>query len=609
MAAPLGRRGFIAGGTAAAAATTLALATSTGASAATSKYNKFLPLTPLRLCDTRSGAGRNFGFSSPSNKVTRVQIAGREINGVTVPANATAAVFTLVGINRASQRNYLSAFPSGTSTPDTSSLNMASVNAVVPNLVTSKLGNGSVDIFSNRSSDIILDLAGVYVPSESTEKAGRFQDFTPRRVLDTRNSSSKPGADSTVRVDLTGLIGSGGLDADATAASINLTAAAVSARGYLTAYPFGEEIPETSSLNVVAGQNRAIGAMVKLGRDSSNRLGFNVFVKSGAHVIVDVSGFITGESATRSSGGLFVPLDPVRLLDTRSSTAALRGSFKESQFKKRLWPGWTRGFTLPSSVASEAGTAVLNLTAVRTMDRGFFSVNAAQTRVGTPTTSSLNAGSANDVLANHVVTRASNKGVEIYSSAGGDVIADMVGYFKSGPVSATTAEQVDPAPPPIAPPYTMVAPSISLMNSGRSVVTGANATATVDSGRLWHWTGTAFVGQGRNNVSTFGHRTDAGGPFRFIEQLGSGDQIFMTTSDNRTYVYRYLRRAITFKTDSQILAETQRGGSETLSLIACTVGNDRTKSAWPNSFAPTSLEWRLIVTFSFERWDDNIALQ
>lgn len=599
MNAPVGRRGFIAGGTAAAAATTVALATSSSTARAATGLTKFLPLTPVRLCDTRSGAGRNFGFTSPSSKITRVKIAGREIGDITVPADATAAVFTLVGINRSSQRNYLSAFPAGTTWPGTSSLNMGFLNAVVPNLVTVKLGDGSVDILSNRSSDVIVDLAGVYVPSETSEKAGRYQGFAPRRVLDTRNAASKPGRDATVRVDLTGLIGAGGIDADATAASVNITAAQVTAQGFLTAYPFGEDVPETSSLNVLAGKNRAIGAMVKLGRDSNNRLGFNVFVKAGAHVIVDVSGFITGESATRSSGGLFVPVDPTRLMDTR----------KGQKGKKRMWPGWTREFDLPSGIRSEAGTAVLNLTAVRTMNRGFFSVNAARTRRDTPTTSSLNASGADDVLANHVVSSASTVGLEVFSSAGGDVIADLVGYYKSSPVSTSEAQPTDPPPPPIAPPYFMTMPSIARMNVGRSVVSGADSTRTVDSGNIWHWTGTAFVGQGSNNVATFGHRTDAGGPMFFVDELGVGDQVLMATSDQRTYVYKYLRRAVTTDSNSQIIAETQRSGGETLSVIACTVGNDSSKSRFPDQWAPTSLDFRIIVTFAYDSWVDTIPLQ
>ncbi len=141
------------------------------------------PSTPLRLCDTRPGPGRNFGFSRVGSNVTRVKIAGRTIGGVTVPADATAAVFTVVGINRAHGRNYLSAYPAGTTWPGTSSVNMPSRNAAAPNLVTVQLGSGSVDILANKPADIVLDLAGVYVPAAGgRSKDGRYREIELRRV-------------------------------------------------------------------------------------------------------------------------------------------------------------------------------------------------------------------------------------------------------------------------------------------------------------------------------------------------------------------------------------------------------------------------------------------
>ena len=554
-----------------------------------------MPLNPLRLCDTRPN--QNFGYSSRSGKITRVKIAGRTVDGTQVPADATAAVFTIVGINRSPQRNYLAAFPTGTTWSGTSSLNMDSLGAIVPNLVTVKLGNGSVDILSDLASDIIVDLAGVYVASEATAKEGRYQQITPRRILDTRNGGGKPGRGATVRVDLSGHIGVGALDADATAVSINLTAAQVTNSGYLTVYPFDEDVPKTSTLNVRRGENRAIGAIVKLGRDSQGRPGFNVFIENGAHILVDVNGFITGPSANRSSGGLFVPLDPVRLMDTRKGQKGL----------KRLWPGWTRAFDLPAAIRAEAGTAVLNTTAVRTMGSGFFSVNAAQTRKGAPTTSSINVVGANNTVANHVVSRASTTGLEVYSSNGGDVIADLVGYFKSAPVGATEAVPVDPPPPEIAPPYWTTAPSISRLNSGRSTVAGQLATPIVDGGRLWHWSGTGYAGQG-TFIAVFGHRTEAGGPFYFLDRLGTNDRVYLATTDQRTYIYKYNRREVTTSNDSQIIAATRRLGGETLSLIACTVGSDRSASAYPDQWAPTSLQYRIIVTLTLDGWTDDIPL-
>ena len=596
---PLGRRGFIVGGAAAATTAAALASTSSPAAAAAGEPARYIPLTPLRVCDTRSGTGRNFGYTRVGGNVTRVQIAGRTIGGVTVPADATAAVFTVVGINRTTGRNYLSAYPAGSTWPGTSSVNMPWLNAAAPNLVTVQLGSGSVDILANKPADIVLDLAGVYVPADDgRSRDGRYREIALRRVIDTRNQAGKPGANSNVRVDLTALKGSAGLTDDAIAVSINLTAVAPSGQGYLTAYPFGESIPPTSSLNVRPGVNRAIGAIVKLGTDGG-RIGFNVFVEKGAHVIVDVSGYFTGTDDNLSSSGLFVPVTPERLMDTRKGHGG----------KKRLWAGWTRAFSMPSAYRSDAGTAVLNVTAARTMARGFFSVNAAQTRSGAPTTSSLNASGPNETLANHVVSRISAAGLEVYSSSGGDVIADLVGYYKGTSGSTSAPVPTDPAPQAIAPPYWMVAPSISRLNAGRSVASGASASATVDSGRIWHWTGTGHVGNNSRNIGTFGHRTDAGGPFYYVDRLQPGDRIYVYTADQRTYVYKYSSRELTSSSNVQILAATQRLRGETLSLIACTVGFDSSKSAYPNRWAATSLKYRIIVTFSLEYWTDDIPLQ
>ena len=215
----------------------------------------------------------------------------------------------------------------------------------------------------------------------------------------------------------------------------------------------------------------------------------------------------------------------------------------------------------------------------------------------------------NETIANHVVSRVSTAGLEVYSSKGGDVVVDLLGYYQGVGANATTPVPVDPPPPSIAPPYWMVAPSISRMNSGRTVASGVSSKATVDAGRIWHWTGTGHVGNNRYNIATFGHRTDAGGPLYFADRLEAGDRVYVSTGDQRTYVYKYVRRDLTSKSTPQILAATQLVRGESLSLIACTVGYDRSKSAYPNAWAPTSLEYRIIVTFALEYWTDDIPLQ
>lgn len=587
------RRTFIAGTTGAVAGAALLPGTS---AAADPEFSSFSVVTPTRLVDTRADKG-NFGYSRISPQVVRIQVTGRQINASSdlVPANASAAVFTLVGINQSAGGNFLSAFPAGTAWPGTASLNMTGFGDVSPNLVTVKLGaGGAVEVLSNLGSEIILDLVGVYVPTGGEAvRSGRYKLLpTPKRALDTRNTT-KPGAGAVVRVDLSSLRDQGIIDADAQAVSANITATQ-SNRGFVAAYPFGSENPGTSTLNVAQGATRGIGSMVKLGVENG-RLGFNLFLEAGAHVIVDVAGFMTGESASRSTTGQFVPIDPARLLDTRRGDGG----------KKRLWPKWTRSFTLPPEYSSQASAVAMNLAATRTMGLGYFTVLGARMR--REEVSNLNVTGPNQTLSNHTITAASTAGVEVYSSAGGDVICDVVGWYKasSGPSQTDfNVDPIDPDPPAAPTPYLANIPRLGI---GRNVLSGSS-DQVVDSGQVWHWTGTGLVGQG-HAIATFAHRTDAGGPLRQIHTMGVGDQVALFTNDQRKYTYDFIDRVLTSKDPDEILAATQfRTNEETLSIIACTVGFDSSKAAYPDRWAPTSLEWRIIVRLRLARWEDVIAV-
>lgn len=592
LTTPLGRRTFIAGATGAVAGAALLPKVS---SAATPDFSSFSVVTPTRLVDTRSSMG-DFGYTRVDSKVIRIQVTGREINGSddAVPDNASAAVFTLVGINRSSAGNFLSAFPTGTSWPGTANLNMSGSGDVSPNLVTVKLGNGgAVDVLSNLGSDIVLDLVGVYVPTGGDPiRSGRYKLLpTPKRALDTRNSS-KPGRGDVVRVDLTTLRDQGVIDADAQAVSANITATQAN-RGFIAAYPFGSENPGTSTLNVSQDATRGIGTMVKLGVENG-RLGFNLFLEAGAHVIVDVAGFMTGESAARSTTGQFVPVTPARLLDTRRGDGG----------KKRLWPKWTRAFTLPAEYSTQASAVAMNLAVTRTMGRGYFTMLGAQMR--REDVSNLNVTGPNQTLSNHVITAVSSKGAECFSSAGGDVICDVVGWYKatsSGPSQPDfDVPPNDPDPPAAPTPYFINVPRIG---TSRNVLSGSS-DPIVDSGQFWHWTGTGLVGQG-HAIATFAHRTDAGGPLRQVHNMRAGDQVALFTGDQRKYTYEYFDRVVTSKDPEEILASTQfLNNEETLSIVACTVGFDSSKQSFPDKWAPTSLEWRIIVRLRYASWEDVI---
>ena len=114
----------------------------------------------------------------------------------------------------------------------------------------------------------------------------------PIRLVDTRQrweyvnpftDGNKVGARQTLRVKVAGVRG---VPADATAASVNVTATQADTTTFLTAYPCGTQ-PGTSNLNLIPWQGvTANGAMVELSAAGE----LCVYVDRPAHVVIDING-------------------------------------------------------------------------------------------------------------------------------------------------------------------------------------------------------------------------------------------------------------------------------------------------------------------------------
>jgi Sortase domain len=560
----LGRRTFIAGAVGAIAGAT---ALSRSVSAVEPGASFFESLSPSRLCDTRNRPGQPFGYGYQriSDTMIRVRVAG---NG-TVPADGVAAVLTVTGVSFGTD-NWLSVFPAGEPFPGTSNVNFSPYDSAVANLVTVKLGaGGAVDILSYKGSEVIVDVAGVYRPTSVAVAAGRFQALPAAvRPLDTRVGGAKPGAGAVVDVNLNGIV-----PANAIAVIANVTAVEATAAGFVTAFPLGVGLPATSNLNLAAGETRAVGVITKLGT-RNGVIGFSLFTEQGAHLLADIAGYITGPGSTVSADGLFVPITPTRLLDTRLD-------------KQRLWNGWTRSFTVPAPISSRAQAIVMNLTATRTGGAGYFTLYAAQTaRTGV---SNLNVNGADQTIANHAIVRLSSQGVSCFAYDSAHVICDVTGWYTGSPAAAVVAAPVNPAPPVAALPYSVEVPRMGLANS----VLDGDPTSIVDRGQSWHWTGTGLAGQG-TGIVLFGHRTSAGGPYYYQHLLQGGDQLYLRTADGRLYTYQLVSEFITGKYPNDILGAALQTPAETVSLVACTKTNR----------LPTSIQNRLVSTFALLDWVD-----
>lgn len=137
----------------------------------------------------------------------------------------------------------------------------------------------------------------------------------------------------------------------------------------------------------------------------------------------------------------------------------------------------------------------------------------------------------------------------------------------SGPPTLAPGEEL-PVPQPV-PPDNVAEPEVvigeiiipSLMMS-QTLFQGVTLP-TLDKGVGW-WPGTAMPGHA-GNVVLGGHRVSHKKPFRHIDRLAPGDEVYLTTPEG-TFVYAVSRTLIVEPTDVWIIDQTP---AATLTMFAC----------------------------------------
>lgn len=371
----------------------------------------FTALSPSRLLDTRDGTGAGSAAPIGGNGVLDLQVAGR--GGV--PATGVGAVILNVTAVSPSGSGFLTVYPTGGAVPNASNLNFTA-GQVVPNLVVAKVGTGGKVSIRNTSpgaTHVVADVAGYFADGTVTDPGG-LAAVTPSRLLDTRNTGVVGGNGAVV----VQTAGRGGVPASGVAAVVvNITAVTPAASGFLTAYPTGGAVPNASNVNFTAGQVVPNLAFVKVAADGS----FTVRNSSlgTTHVVADVAGYVLAGAV--SGPGMFVPVSPSRVLDTRP---AYGGSGALGSNAARVLTVAGAGGVPATGVSG----VVLNVTAVASA-AGFLTVYPAD--VGVPNASNVNF-TAGQVVPNLVAVKTSASGaVGIRNASLGatNVIADVAGYF------------------------------------------------------------------------------------------------------------------------------------------------------------------------------------
>ena len=398
---------------------TVGVPTSTQAAAATVTGSVYTALPPARLLDTRS---TNQGLGPDA--LVNLTVVGRGGTSV-VPADASSVVLNIT-VTDTTAPSYLTVWPAGASRPEVSNLNWTA-NETVSNLAIVQVGAAGQVTFYNEAGQaaVIADLEGYFAPPLSAVAAGSYVPLTPSRIADTRSGSGAPYAGSTLQANSSLIVqvtGVGTVPASGVAAvMVNLTVTDTTAASYLSVYPQGTSRPGTSDLNWTASETVAHRALVPV--SSSGQI--VLYNRSGsAAVIVDVDGYFTSGSGP-AAGGLYVPLPPTRLLDTRSTGVSLGNGVTMTQA------------LVGGAVPDSAAAVVVNVTVTDSSAPGFLTVYPALIR---PPSSDLNWG-AGQTVANLDIASLSTAGtVTAYLGNGSAaLVLDVFGYFTSTADPALTA--------------------------------------------------------------------------------------------------------------------------------------------------------------------------
>jgi trimeric autotransporter adhesin len=378
----------------------------------------FVPLTPGRITDTRpSGTTVDTLFAAGgvqgAGTTMELTVAGRS----GVPADASAVSLNVTAADPTDD-GFITVFPCGSPKPNSSNVNYAA-NANAANGVIVKMGTGGkVCLYTSAATHLIVDVNGSFPASSS------LVSTNPARMLDTRPlGTTVDGVQQAGGVRTAGstttlpIAGRADVPTDAKAVVLSVTVDDPTDAGFLTVYPCGTPIPVTSNLNYEAGATVANLVIAKVGTGGA----VCIFSQSATHLIVDLGGYFP-------AGSSYVPLDPARVLETRTGASTIDGVSNGVGIRPA---GRVTAFTIAGrgGVPASAATVTLNVTSVDSSAEGFVTVYPCD--VDRPQTSNLNF-TAGVTVANAVISKLDAGGkVCLYNSDPTHLIVDVNGYLAS----------------------------------------------------------------------------------------------------------------------------------------------------------------------------------
>ncbi len=366
----------------------------------TANATKFEPVEPFRLVDSREGLGT---VRLQAGRVARIKAGGADIAAV-------SANFTVVS---PSGFGYVTAYNCTPDVPTVSTLGYRP-GQTVANQAIVPLDRGSLCLYSKVATDIIIDINGYY---RTTSGTSGFVPVTPARLFDSRGpgiASLKAGRELALQV--TGV--DGGAPSGSVGVAANITVIEPTGYGHLQVYPCGAPSDiGISNINYVPNDyrpNTVVSPVDNRGRICLRSL-------TNTDVAVDLTGYFS------ESGGLeLVPLDPIRLFDSRTTYRSLN----EATGGQRVKAGQVIRLTVKGvrGIPATAKAVSVNLTATDAIKDTYLTAFPCGAR---PNTSNVNLVASQFVSANGAMVKLSADGdLCLYSKNAVHVIVDINGIWQ-----------------------------------------------------------------------------------------------------------------------------------------------------------------------------------
>ncbi|GAA5190004.1 hypothetical protein GCM10023322_44110 [Rugosimonospora acidiphila] len=430
----------IAGAAAVAAMLAVAPTVATAAPAAPAAVGgagAYYSLAPSRILDTRSGVGAPAAAVGP-NGVLHLQVTGR--GGV--PAHGAASVVLNVTVVSPTGSSYLTVWPTGAARPTVSNIDFPA-GWTGANSTTVSLGSGGkVDIYNLTGNvQILADVVGFYASDGTvTSTLGDGGDMVPAepgRLVDTREDGGPVGSggEGTVTVDF-------GPDYNPyiQAVAVNVTVVDATGSGFLTTWNGQTARPGTSTLDYAAGKTVSNMVIVPTAPCTVDPTcagipAFEIYNQGATtDILVDVFAIYT--DTAQELGGRFQPMNPVRIIDTRSGQGG-HGA---------LGTGTTAEFIPPASV-QDAGTYALaaNVTAVSSTADTY--LTAWESDDPRPDVSNLDPAKGATICNTAPLSLSfADGGFDVYNHAGTiNVLVDVEGRFEVPDAVTANARAASPA--------------------------------------------------------------------------------------------------------------------------------------------------------------------